>query len=400
MSILSLPHVCVLQLPCWCGGILELKRRYFDDYCSDNQYIVSIKEDTAYLCLHSPKTTKETRSIRRIQRRPISRIGDIVCEYSGRYQTWSLLQETPIRLIMEYLVNISKRRAFWSLNEDILKITILKTNTPYPSRKIRRIRACTHQRPQRNEAQYDVSRETQYAVFKIYNDINIELSKEFLVELRKNIYHGTYNEDVVDHIAKVLKMVDLIYVPGVDSHQYDENLSLSRWPMMLKNGGLVREMEKSPLGRNLLRNSSVDSIPNHTMEKMKCWMKERTRGLIHLNSYQTESLTIMKNQSNTATDSFFKAYEVRDIEKQCQTKRKYVNTSNSINEQPNKRRCKAEKFEAIQYSLGPNEDYITIRSYEYDIWERNEYNMSKIYQDIFKKGQRMEGDAHRIKKRS
>ncbi|GKA86960.1 hypothetical protein Tco_0808671 [Tanacetum coccineum] len=57
-------------------------------------------------------------------------------------------------VIMEYLVNISKRRAFWSLNEDILKITILKTNTPYPSRKIRRIHACTHQRPQRNEAQY------------------------------------------------------------------------------------------------------------------------------------------------------------------------------------------------------------------------------------------------------
>ncbi|GJW79901.1 hypothetical protein Tco_0143876 [Tanacetum coccineum] len=41
--------------------------------------------------------------------------------------------------------------------------------------------------------------------------------------------------------------------------------------MMLKNGGLVR---KSPLGRNLLRNSSVDYILNHTMEKIKCWMKE------------------------------------------------------------------------------------------------------------------------------
>ncbi|GJX83667.1 hypothetical protein Tco_0333148 [Tanacetum coccineum] len=51
------------------------------------------------------------------------------------------------------------------------------------------------------------------------NNINIELSKEFLVELRKNIYHGTYNEDVVDHIVKVLKMVDLIYVPSVDSYQ-------------------------------------------------------------------------------------------------------------------------------------------------------------------------------------
>ncbi|GJZ64259.1 zinc finger, CCHC-type containing protein [Tanacetum coccineum] len=61
-------------------------------------------------------------------------------------------------VIMEYLVNISKRRAFWSLNDDILKITILNTNTPYPSRKIRCIHACTHQRPQRKEAQYAVSR--------------------------------------------------------------------------------------------------------------------------------------------------------------------------------------------------------------------------------------------------
>ncbi|GKE61876.1 hypothetical protein Tco_1512243, partial [Tanacetum coccineum] len=69
--------------------------------------------------------------------------------------------------IMEYLVKVSKRRAFWSLNEDILKITILKTNTPYPSWKIRRIRACTHQRPQRKEDQYAVSRRSQYAVLKI-----------------------------------------------------------------------------------------------------------------------------------------------------------------------------------------------------------------------------------------
>ncbi|GJX32137.1 hypothetical protein Tco_0241992 [Tanacetum coccineum] len=36
---------------------------------------------------------------------------------------------------MEYLVKFSKRRALWSLNEDILKNTILKTNTPYPARR-------------------------------------------------------------------------------------------------------------------------------------------------------------------------------------------------------------------------------------------------------------------------
>ncbi|GKD27552.1 ATP-dependent DNA helicase PIF1-like protein, partial [Tanacetum coccineum] len=34
-------------------------RRYFEDYYSEDQYAVSIKEDTTYPCLHSPKTTKE-----------------------------------------------------------------------------------------------------------------------------------------------------------------------------------------------------------------------------------------------------------------------------------------------------------------------------------------------------
>ncbi|GKA66899.1 hypothetical protein Tco_0766707 [Tanacetum coccineum] len=51
------------------------------------------------------------------------------------------------------------------------------------------------------------------------NDINIELNNEFLVELRKNEYHRWIDEDIVNHIAKVLEMIDLIYIPGVDSHQ-------------------------------------------------------------------------------------------------------------------------------------------------------------------------------------
>ncbi|GKC18386.1 hypothetical protein Tco_1020536 [Tanacetum coccineum] len=32
---------------------------FFEDYYSEDQYDVSIKEDTAYPCLHSPKTTEE-----------------------------------------------------------------------------------------------------------------------------------------------------------------------------------------------------------------------------------------------------------------------------------------------------------------------------------------------------
>ncbi|GKF26770.1 hypothetical protein Tco_0082664 [Tanacetum coccineum] len=47
------------------------------------------------------------------------------------------------------------------------------------------------------------------------------------------MYHGTHYEDVVDHIAKVLKMVDSIYVPGVDSHQ----LRMKVFPLSLADDG-------------------------------------------------------------------------------------------------------------------------------------------------------------------
>ncbi|GJX32256.1 hypothetical protein Tco_0242111 [Tanacetum coccineum] len=51
------------------------------------------------------------------------------------------------------------------------------------------------------------------------DDINIEPSKEFLMELKNNVYHRMFDEDVVDHIAKVLEILDLIKIPSVDSHR-------------------------------------------------------------------------------------------------------------------------------------------------------------------------------------
>ncbi|GKC60522.1 putative nucleotidyltransferase, ribonuclease H [Tanacetum coccineum] len=173
----------------------------------------------------------------------------------------------------------------------------------------------------------------------------------------------TYNEDVVDHIAK--------------------------------NGGLVTEMEKSPLGRNLLRNSSVDSIPkSHDGEDEMLdegenwgidpldflsnmngnWNKRYVDNNISCNNEWKESK--YKNPPNVATDSFFKAYDVRDIEKengQGQIKRK---DNDKDDKRPHKKVCKTEKFEAIKYSLGPNEEYLAIRRCEYDFWERNEDSIS------------------------
>ncbi|GJU12997.1 putative reverse transcriptase domain-containing protein [Tanacetum coccineum] len=76
-----------------------------------------------------------------------------------------------------------------------------------------------------------------------------------------NMYHGTYYEDMVDHIAKVLKMVDSIYVPGVDSHQLQMKvfpLSLAddakEWwieadvPLLRELGAVADEPMVFPLG--------------------------------------------------------------------------------------------------------------------------------------------------------
>ncbi|GKD46855.1 hypothetical protein Tco_1271500 [Tanacetum coccineum] len=75
--------------------ILELKRTHLKiTVLTSNTPYPSRKIRRIYACTLQ-KTMKETRSIRRIQVRPIRRIQDIECEYSGRYRTWSLHQETP-----------------------------------------------------------------------------------------------------------------------------------------------------------------------------------------------------------------------------------------------------------------------------------------------------------------
>ncbi|GKG19598.1 hypothetical protein Tco_0376697, partial [Tanacetum coccineum] len=89
--------------------------------------------------------------------------------------------------------------------------------------------------------------QTESHLYITSNDINIELNKEFLEKLQVNAYHGWIDEDVINHIAMVLKMIDSIYIPGVDSHQLrmkifplsladekDSKARLLRWVLLLQ----------------------------------------------------------------------------------------------------------------------------------------------------------------------
>ncbi|GJT33607.1 reverse transcriptase domain-containing protein [Tanacetum coccineum] len=68
--------------------VLELKRRYFEDYCSNTQYAVSIKKIRCICDCTSLKTMKETRSIRHIlilavQNRLVNLKGDVIVQLAA-----------------------------------------------------------------------------------------------------------------------------------------------------------------------------------------------------------------------------------------------------------------------------------------------------------------------------
>ncbi|GJU71534.1 hypothetical protein Tco_1262939 [Tanacetum coccineum] len=140
------------------------------------------------------KTTKERRSICRIQRKSIRRIKDIVCEYSGRYQTWSLLQETPIRRIQSlgYAVVHDKEFKKRKCSEEEVAETMAETMEQYMSK---------------TQADYGsgVTRP------KIENKDNIKLKGHFLKELRTNTFSGSDHEDANEHIEKVLE-IEVIFI--------------------------------------------------------------------------------------------------------------------------------------------------------------------------------------------
>ncbi|GKD31947.1 hypothetical protein Tco_1242725 [Tanacetum coccineum] len=160
---------------------MELKRRYFEDYCSDNQYAVSIKEDTAYLCLHSPKTTKETRAIHHTAYL-------LPLDTAKHFKTLSLDESTsPDFDLFSDQEEYSEEEVAKTMAET-MELYMSKTRTDYGSRIARP---------------------------KIEDKDSFELKGQFLKELRDNTFSCLDHEDTNEHIEKVLDIVDLFRIPNI-----------------------------------------------------------------------------------------------------------------------------------------------------------------------------------------
>ncbi|GJT08910.1 hypothetical protein Tco_0843372, partial [Tanacetum coccineum] len=136
--------------------ILELKRRYFEDYYSEDQYAVSIKEDTA-----------------------------------KHFKTLSLdeLRSPDFNLFSDQ-----------EYSEEEVAKTIAETMEQYMSKT-------------RADYVSGVARP------KIEDKDNFELKGQFLKELRTNTFSGSDHEDANEHIKKVLEIVDLFHIQNITIDQ-------------------------------------------------------------------------------------------------------------------------------------------------------------------------------------
>ncbi|GJQ99308.1 reverse transcriptase domain-containing protein [Tanacetum coccineum] len=204
-------------------------------YYSDYQYAVSIKEDTAYPCLHSPKTTKERRSIRRIQKKSIRRIEDICMTRSSTNELF-----TPFKdLEREFR---SSRRHFKTLSLDELRshdFNLFSDQENSEEEEAKTMAETVEQYISKTRADYGSG----VVRPKIEDKDNFELKGQFLKELRTNTFSGSDHEDANEHIEKVLEIMDLFHILNITIDQ----VMLRVFPMSL-TGAASQWLRNKPTG--------------------------------------------------------------------------------------------------------------------------------------------------------
>ncbi|GJT41623.1 hypothetical protein Tco_0941488 [Tanacetum coccineum] len=252
-------------------------------------------------------------------------------------------------------------------------------------------------------------------------DINakIKLSKEHLKELRSYDYRGSEEEDVIDHIAKVLKILDSIKIPDVDT----DRLRMHVFP--LSRRFFYKYYSISRAGKNNMISNDKDDGPDYF--EFVTWLNSRFKDHRRMDGMTKSALwhswvkgwgnnelmddiissdeeweeSDYGNPPNTDTDSFLnhiwmlkKKGDIWLIKKEHHLKNHSSNVSvknnascfdDKKNDLVNEKVCNAEKFEVIKFSLGDNEEYIAISTRENNTWKRNKDSISHICQEIFQK---------------
>ncbi|GKC33728.1 hypothetical protein Tco_1046112, partial [Tanacetum coccineum] len=157
-------------------------------------------------------------------------------KYSGRYQTWSLLQETPntpyprpwIRRGTNRITNnvllasielVVPLKHFKTLSHDESRspdFDLFSDQEEYSGEEVAETMVETmEQYISKTRANYGSGVDRP----KIEDKDNFELKGQFLKELRTNTFIGLDYKDANEHIKKVLEIVDLFHIPNITIDQ-------------------------------------------------------------------------------------------------------------------------------------------------------------------------------------
>nr|GEV38607.1 reverse transcriptase domain-containing protein [Tanacetum cinerariifolium] len=223
----------------------ELKQSYFKDYCSDIQYAVSIEEDMAYLCLHSPKTTKETTSVTSSCKNNGGNYGKNMnktrVDYGSGIARPKIKDNDSSELKGQFLKELHDNTFSGSdqevANEHIEKV--LEIVDLFHILNITIDQVMLRAFPiscENNGGNYGKNMTKTRADYgsgiarpKIKDNDSFELKCHFLKELHDNTFSGSDQEVTNEHIEKVLEIVDLFHIPNITIDQ----VMLRAFPMSL-----------------------------------------------------------------------------------------------------------------------------------------------------------------------
>ncbi|GJU83448.1 hypothetical protein Tco_1285813 [Tanacetum coccineum] len=207
-----------------------------------------------------------------------------------------------------------------------------------------------------------------------YDSIN-KLSKKIFMELQYNTFGEMEEEDVVDHIADFLGILDPIKILIFDTNRLRLNIfPLSLLPGLQEYGGQVKGTIRSPPGEYLHNDKRIDQMTKSALchAWVYGWGNNESADDIVSNDEEWEESNY-GNPLNTNDDSFLEPY--LDAHKKIQNK-------------PNGRMCKAEKFKVIKDRVEP-----------VDNKEGDDEDDEVLYNDYFGSASDTDDEANKLRKR-
>ncbi|GJZ30795.1 retrovirus-related pol polyprotein from transposon TNT 1-94 [Tanacetum coccineum] len=311
---------------------------------SDYQYAVSIKEDTAYPCLHSPKTTKETSLICRIQRRLICHIEDIysvltdhlICrihQFDTTYQTFY-----PEQRIEFYNRNDIYTAYLFSNNTAYSVNSIRRTDIQRPTTAVFHIKlnygvSCQSDTVTENQLtkrshhmaenlkDYSPSTRKKFVSNdnkgRMVEKCVVEIQGTFLVKIRDDTFNRYVGENTFKHVDKFLKIVGRIKINGMTQDRF----RLSIFTVSLAGAdnafnGMDGWDVIDHIAKLASKFDNYWEIDKNTKNGLwEFYVNERTKGTIgDLEEYKEPC---KENTKKTCSDTFYKPYlnaqEAKDI---------------------------------------------------------------------------------------